>query len=297
MRLIKDFAERIQLTPMELISSARPQLENLGAEFIAAFPSLGGNHNNAIQQTQAKYRGKFHQRIDHALRDIEIGFIGGRNVLGQSQKTIQANALRLLQAMEEATRGQSTPVVVPEGLRNLVITEEEAKAAFNYLRTAGLIQANFGLKFAAVISAQGHDALRDAQRAPDQPSRAFPEITYNYLHVETMIGSNVQQGATNSKITAAQTVTTGQLVARVRDLITQVERALPTSDLATVTQEQARAALVELREATGEQTPDAGRIRPRLEALKRIMEGAAGNLVAGGVLGLIEPLLQATIAH
>lgn len=182
------------------------------------------------QRFRNQYANVFRQRLERALRDIEIGFIGGTNVVAQTEKTIQANALRLLQAIEEATRGSSTPVYIGH-LPNLGMNGEEAKAAYHYLRGKDLIDANFKIAYAARVSARGHDAIRDAHRAPDQTSPAFPAITYNYLYVETMTGSNVQQGTRNSQITATQTITTEQLVAGVRHLIDQVERALPTSDL------------------------------------------------------------------
>jgi hypothetical protein len=112
-----------------------------------------------------------------------------------------------------------------------------------------------------------------------------------------MTGSNVQQGTENSRITATQTITTEQLVQGVRNLIGQVERALPTSDLTGETQQQTRAALAELRAAIDERASDSGRIQRGLETLKRIMEHASGHLVAAGVLGLITPLLHALPAH
>jgi hypothetical protein len=135
-------------------------------------------------------------------------------VAAEPGKTIQANAFRLLQAMEEATRDSSRPVYLGD-LQNLGMNEEEAKASYHYLRGKGLIETNFKLAFAARVGAAGHDAIRDAQRSPDQTTRAFPAITYNYsLNVETMTGSNIQQGTTNSLITASQTITTEQLKAR-----------------------------------------------------------------------------------
>ncbi len=213
----------------------------------------------------------------------------------QSEQTIQANAFRLLEIMEKATRGSSRPVFLGHLPDLDGMNAEEAKAAYNYLRGKGLIDpANVG--YAARVSAYGHDALREAQSTPNEMTSAFPEITYNILHVGTMTGSNIQQGTANSQITATQTITTQQFVENVQKLVDQVERALPTSDLPTEVQQQTKAIMAELRAAASERTPDTGRLRRGLEALKRIMEHAAGHLVAAGVLSLIAPLLHATAA-
>jgi hypothetical protein len=104
------------------------------------------------------------------------------------------------------------------------MSEEEAKAAYQYLRGKSLIGGNFKIAYAARVSSRGHDAIRDAQRAPDQTSPAFPAITYNYLHIETMTGSNVQQGTTNSQITTTQMITTEQL--RARDALKVLSEAV-----------------------------------------------------------------------
>jgi len=294
--LIHEFTKRSQMTPAELGAAARPILENLEVEWLA--PLLTNRYPQPHgEQAAAQYSEVFRQRVAGALRDAQIGFSGGRDVTAEPEKTVQANAFRLLRAMEEATRGSSTPVHLGD-LRNLGMNEEEAKASYHYLRGKGLIETKFNLAYAARVSAAGQDAIRDAQHSPDQTSGAFPAITYNYyLNVETMTGSNIQQGTTSSQITATQTITTEQLVQGVRNLIGQVERALPTSDLIGEIQQQTKAALAELRAAIDERAPDSGRIQRGLEALKRVMEHASGHLVAAGVLGLITPLLHALPAH
>jgi hypothetical protein len=198
MRLIEDFAKRnAGLSPAALAQTARPRLDGFATFLLATLPPTG--FPQEAEWFAGQYTLVFRQRLEGALRDIETGFIGGRSVAAQPEKTIQANALRLLQVIDEATRGSSMPVYIGD-LPNLGMNEEEAKAAYHYLRGKDLIDANFKIAYAARLSARGHDAITDAQRAPDQTSPAFPAITYNYLHVETMTGSNIQQGTTNSQI-------------------------------------------------------------------------------------------------
>lgn len=71
---------------------------------------------------------------------------------------IQAAALELLKEIERATRGLSAPIVLDQ-LRGLKMTGEQAKQAFQYLKSKGLIEANFKIFYSARLSAAGHDAV------------------------------------------------------------------------------------------------------------------------------------------
>ncbi len=297
MHLIRHFAGRSQLTPSELGAMARGQLENFAAELAAHIPSFRGPTQNATQQVRVKSEHAFRERTDSALRDIEIGFIGGRDVAGSQEQNIQANAFQLLEAIELATRGSPTPVIL-EQLRDLKMTQDEAQAAFHYLKGKRLIEANFGIFYSARVSAAGHDAIRDAEKAPDKASPAFPAITYNnYMTVHSMTGSNVQQGTTSSQITATQTITTQELVAGVRRLIDQLDRLLPASDFPAPLQSRTRDATAELRSAVAEPKPSGTRLHKGLDSLKNIMEDAAGHLVAVGVISEIAQLMGTGVAH
>jgi hypothetical protein len=94
----------------------------------------------------------------------------------EEHNNIQENALKLLKAIERATRGSSAPVVI-EQLGDLQMTVDEIKSAFQYLKDKGLIQANFAIFYAARLSAAGHDAIQQAemtgvpQQQPATPAR------------------------------------------------------------------------------------------------------------------------------
>ena len=78
MPLLRDFAERMQIPAIEITALARPHLENLGSSVLGQLLPAGfpGEH----QRIRAQYTAVFQQRLDGALRDFEIGFIGGRNI-------------------------------------------------------------------------------------------------------------------------------------------------------------------------------------------------------------------------
>ncbi|MGH6847959.1 MAG: hypothetical protein ACREC0_11130 [Methylocella sp.] len=78
MPAVLDFAERMQVSPKQIIPRARTHLQNLGNTLLAQIPPAGFPAEQ--QRIMAQYRLVFQQRLDGALRDIEIGFIGGRSL-------------------------------------------------------------------------------------------------------------------------------------------------------------------------------------------------------------------------
>ena len=80
MELIRQFANLSQMTPSELGEAARLILQNIQVEWLA--PLLTQRYEQPHGEHAARqYSQVFGQRLDGALRDIEIGFIGGRNMV------------------------------------------------------------------------------------------------------------------------------------------------------------------------------------------------------------------------
>jgi hypothetical protein len=107
------------------------------------------------------------------------------------------------------------------------------------------------------------------------------------------IGNAIGLGAfgNHASITGHQQLSAPQLAAQVSDLVDQVESQLPHSGLPATTIDQARSILVELRATSREPLPHVGRLTAALGSMQRVMEGAAGNLVATGVVSLIAKIL------
>jgi hypothetical protein len=107
-RLIHDFTARSQMTPAELGAVARPILENLEIEWLA--PLLTNQYPQPqSQRAVAQYSQVFRQRLEGALRDAEIGFIEGKNMLEQPQKRyrpMHCGSCRQSRKQREVYRGQ-----------------------------------------------------------------------------------------------------------------------------------------------------------------------------------------------
>jgi hypothetical protein len=74
-RILLDFVERMQSPPGQITATARPHLENLGNTLLAQLPAAGFPAEQ--QRVRAQYALVFQQRLDGALRDVEIGFVQG----------------------------------------------------------------------------------------------------------------------------------------------------------------------------------------------------------------------------
>jgi AbiTii len=130
----------------------------------------------------------------------------------------------------------------------------------------------------------GNDLVfNESEREKSSAATAQTVNNFQIGSVATLVQhaeGSIVQGGINSTFDIAQ---------GVRDLLEQLDRALPKSD--PIHQEVAPT-LTELRAASNTPVPDTGRIRRGLESLKHVMEHATGHLVASGALTLIEKLLQ-----
>lgn len=93
----------------------------------------------------------------------------------------------------------------------------------------------------------------------------------------------------HATITATQTVSVAALASGIRTLADEIDSQL--GSLPRNLLEPVKVALAELRKEASAKKPDEGRMRQGLQSLGRIMEGAAGNLAAAGVIAGIAKLV------
>jgi nucleoside phosphorylase len=88
-KILVDFIVKLQIPAIQVITWARPHLENLSNSILGVIPPNGlpNDHNRATQQ----YSAIFKQRIELALREVEIGYVKGVGFL-------QSNEQRILEA-------------------------------------------------------------------------------------------------------------------------------------------------------------------------------------------------------
>jgi hypothetical protein len=282
MRLVVQFSEHTGIALPELCATARPKLAAFTEQMIERMVMAADRMH--LTQAIAEFRQRFDGRVDHALRDVEIGFIQANSaIMAESQKS-QTKALRLLKRIYDRTRSSTDPVFVVELGADAGLTEQESQAAWRYLKDKGLIET-FTLPFTARINAAGIHAIEDAQRHPDQPVHAFPSVTYNIVNNTTNIGtatnSSVQQAGAQS--TQKQVMTYGvQERTDLERLVSEFTNRLDELRLEARDNQKAKAMLATLQAQLTDE-PDPIIVQQAGRTLRNITEGVIGSLIATGV--------------
>ena len=127
-------------------------------------------------------------------------------MVSDSLQKSQSKALRLLKNIYDRTRDRNEPIFVTQLAAEAGLTEEEAQAGWRYLKDRDLIDT-FNIPFTARINGNGIDEIENIQRHPDQPSAAFPSVTYNYTYNTINVGSAVNSPLQQAGAQSTQTQT------------------------------------------------------------------------------------------
>jgi cation transport regulator ChaC len=277
MHLVIEFSENSGISVPDLIEISRPKLASFMAQISEHISKSGGG--TSPLQYSAQMHERFNQRTENAVKDVELGFIQGRNALVTENSTNQSKALRLLQALYDATRNQAEPAIVH--MLKTGLSEPESQAAWRYLKDRELIET-FSIPYTARINAAGIDAIEGARRRPDQPSANFPSVSYNIvyntLHVETMHNSPVQQGGVNS--TQTQTITySPQDLGDLYRLTSELTSHLNELSLDEKQLKKAQAQIATIKAQLSDE-PDPIILKQAGRTLRNVIEGAVGSLIA-----------------
>lgn len=277
MRLLVQFSERTGIAVPVLCETARPKLVTFTAKITERMAAAAKRLN--LVQFLSESQERFNRRVDNSLRDVEIGFIQGRSAIVTENSTNQGKALRLLNALYDATRARTEPVFIEE--LNIGLSEEDAKAAWRYLRDRMLIDT-FSIEYTARINAAGVDAIEGAQRHPDMPSSAFPSVSYNIVHNTLNVGSisnsPVQQGGVHSTQNQAVSYTARDL-SDLNRLVGEFEAHLGELRLDAKQRQKAEAQIATIKAQLIDE-PDPVIVKQAGRTLRNITEGMIGSLLA-----------------
>jgi len=135
-----------------------------------------------------------------------------------------------------------------------------------------------------------HKGIVEVEKAmsqPNEPTAYFPAI--NYIHVEQMIGSQIQQSANKS----SQVLTYSAIdFEAMRKLVSDLKNQLSELKLNAETQAEVESDIATIETQIKSPHPKHTIIKESLMSLRTILEGAAGSVIAALLMQQIAVLLK-----
>lgn len=200
---------------------------------------------------------------------------------------IQRKRFQFLQKLYQDTNGSEFESInLSELGAKLGFSDSETDKIYDYLHAKGLIE-DVDLGGSSSITHQGIVEVENALSKLNEPTSYFPPI--NYIHVEQMIGSQIQQSTNqSSQVLTFNNSDLEAILKFVSDLrsrlpelkLNEEVRADVTFDIATI-ESQAKSP-----------HPKSTVIKECLLSIKTVLEGIAGNVIAALLIQQISALLK-----
>ena len=198
----------------------------------------------------------------------------------------RANRFLFLKALYEATDGNPTRYVSMHELGPAIgLSQEETSDAYHFLRQEGLVR-QLGAGGSIVIEHEGVRQVENAIAQPDQPTHYFPPV--NIINVESMQGSQIVQGSSQTTITNQPI--TGAKIDDLRSLLTQIRQVASEADLAEDDRNELDSECATIDAQLASPRPKRGIIKESLASLRNILEGAAGSGLAQSIAQALQNL-------
>jgi hypothetical protein len=283
--MLRDFAERMEMTPAEITLIARPHLKNIGNSVLGQLPPAG--FPAVHQKIRKQYEAVFAQRLEGALRDFEIGFANGRSHIHTSVDP-QLGALNRAPVTDAELRYKllshfyrlrhSNGGFVP--VDDMIITGSEPvtlEAIGNVCRQlgeGGLIEwTGYIGKGRTVGSARITGSGVDAIERESSPS------------IEIKFPS--KNAPAPSSPTISDAPISGAALAEIREVVSTVKSELPALILSNSAKAEITADIDQIEVETQRPTPRRRFMQLYLESLRDNLAKAAGAATAGGAVGLV----------
>jgi hypothetical protein len=195
---------------------------------------------------------------------------------------------RFLNRLYEITDGDYNKFKLMWSLgEELNLSRDETLSVMNYLNTEGLARY-FTLDGAVGITHTGVIEVERALSKPDTPTQYFPPVI-NILHVQSMVGSQIQQGSSSSTQTQSQSITQNDLN-EIGVLLSSIKQNLTEIGLTGDANTDAEAEIQTIEAQLRSSKPKSAILRESFKTLRNLIEGVASNAVAAGVLPLFAPV-------
>jgi hypothetical protein len=170
--------------------------------------------------------------------------------------------------------------------RELGFSASESDRIDDFLAGEGLIKPD-GIGPMIVIKHEGIKEIEKALSKPDEPTEHFLPI--NYIYVEQMNGSQIQQGSNQSTQNGNYSSNDFEAILK---FIADLKGKIAELKLDRDTQKEANSEIETIESQIRSPRPKSGIIKECLLTIRSILEGAAGNVIAGLLLQQIILLLK-----
>ena len=200
---------------------------------------------------------------------------------------IQRKRFQFLRELYEVTNGSEFESVnLSELGAKLGFSDSDTDKIYEYLHARGLIE-NIDLGGSSGITHQGIVEVENAISKPDKSTLNF--LPLNYIFVEQMIGSQIQQGSNQSS--QVSTFTNNDLEATLK-FVSDLRSQLPELKLNEEIQAEITSDIETIEAQAKSPHPKSTVIKECLSSIKTVLEGIAGNVIAALLTQQINFLLN-----
>lgn len=167
------------------------------------------------------------------------------------------------------------------------LSRDETGRVMQYLDGEGLA-THRAIGGVVAITHSGAIEVEQALSKPETPTHYFPPVV-NILHVQSMVGSQIQQGTHGSTQSQTQSISQSDLTA-IQDLLVKLQQSLGTLGLTSDALAEAQSEIQTIEAQIRSSKPKPVILRESLRTLRNLVEGVASNALAAGILPLFAPI-------
>lgn len=198
----------------------------------------------------------------------------------------KSDRFRFLNRLYEMTDGNTSNIVSMWDVGDTAqLSRNEAENVVNYLVGEHLLEHRT-LGGGIAITHHGIVEVERALSTPESPTHYFPPVV-NIVNVQSMIGSQIQQGTHGS--TQSQVATQNDIEA-IRALISKFGACVHELPISEQEKTDAQAELRTVEAQLASSKPKLPILRESLKTLRNLAEGVASNAIAASLLPLFAPL-------
>jgi hypothetical protein len=186
---------------------------------------------------------------------------------------------QFLKRLYEVTEGNRlVSVNLWELGEELGFSRSETDRIDEFLNGEGLIK-HIAMGGTVSITHQGVVEVENALSKPDEPTTYFPPV--NYIHVQNMIGSQIQQGTNQS----SQVLTyNNNDIDSILKFVADLKSQLPELKLNAEVQAEVESDISTIESQAKSPRPKFAVIKECLSSVRTVLEGIAGNAIAAILL-------------